>query len=162
MRESQFHTVWIPLQARFYRVAWYLLEDRDDASDAVQDLYVKLWGMRDILDEIKNPAAYGIFLIRNICIDRIRKKKKSGEPDETIPGDPPPDSGIISSEEISEVLDAIETLPPGQGKVLKMRIFEGKTNKEIADGTGMSELSVRVQMSMARNKLKKLLKDEKH
>ena len=162
MTETQFHNVWIPLQARFYRVAWYLLEDRDDAADAVQDLYVKLWGLRDMLDEIKNPSAYGILLIRNICIDRIRKKKKSGEPDESIPGDPPPDSEIIASEGISEVLEAIDTLPPGQGKVLKMRIFEGKTNKEIAKGTGMSELSVRVQMSMARNKIKKLLKDEKH
>ena len=158
MTETEFHNVWIPLQARFYRVAWYLLEDRDDAADAVQDLYVKLLGLRDMLDEIKNPSAYGILLIRNICIDRIRKKKKSGEPDDSIPGDPPPDSGIIASEGISEVLEAIDTLPPGQGKVLKMRIFEGKTNKEIAKGTGMSELSVRAQMSMARNKIKKLLK----
>ncbi|MBQ1841501.1 MAG: RNA polymerase subunit sigma-70, partial [Bacteroidales bacterium] len=50
MTETEFHNVWIPLQARFYRVAWYLLEDRDDADDAVQDLYVKLWGLRDMLD----------------------------------------------------------------------------------------------------------------
>lgn len=162
MTESQFNTVWIPLQARFYRVAWYLLEDRDDAADAVQDLYVKLWRLRDILDEIKNPAAYGILLTKNICIDRIRKRKKNEEPDDSIPGGPPSDSGIISSEGIAEVHEAIEKLPHGQGKVLKMRIFEGKTNKEIAEETGMSELSVRVQMSMARNKLKKLLKDEKH
>ena len=90
MTETQFHNVWIPLQARFYRVAWYLLEDRDDAADAVQDLYVKLWGLRDMLDEIKNPSAYGILLIRNICIDRIRKKKKSTAAGITIKGNAKP------------------------------------------------------------------------
>ena len=47
MTDARFHTVWIPLQERFYRVAYYLLEDRADALDTVQDLYVKLWKMRD-------------------------------------------------------------------------------------------------------------------
>ena len=39
MTDARFHTVWIPLQERFYRVAYYLLEDRADALDVVQDLY---------------------------------------------------------------------------------------------------------------------------
>ena len=73
MTEARFHTVWIPLQERFYRVAYYLLEDRADALDAVQDLYVKLWKMRDSLDLVRNPGAYGALLVRNLCIDRIRR-----------------------------------------------------------------------------------------
>ena len=32
MTDARFHTVWIPLQERFYRVAYYLLEDRADTS----------------------------------------------------------------------------------------------------------------------------------
>ena len=72
MTEARFHTVWIPLQERFYRVAFYILEDRADALDAVQDLYVKLWKIRDSLDLVRNPGAYGALLMRNLCIDRIR------------------------------------------------------------------------------------------
>ena len=62
MTDARFHTVWIPLQERFYRVAYYLLEDRADALDVVQDLYVKLWKMRDSLDLVRNPASYGALL----------------------------------------------------------------------------------------------------
>mgnify|MGYP002623187306 CR=1 FL=1 len=75
MTEAGFHTVWVPLQDRFYRVAFYLLENRADALDAVQDLYVKLWKMRDSLDLVRNPGAYGTLLLRNLCIDRIRRAR---------------------------------------------------------------------------------------
>ena len=70
MTEAGFHTVWIPLQERFYRVAYYILEDRADALDAVQDLYMKLWKIRDSLDLVRNPGAYGALLMRNLCIGR--------------------------------------------------------------------------------------------
>ena len=78
MTEAGFHTVWIPLQERFYRVAFYILEDRADALDAVQDLYMKLWKIRDSLDLVRNPGAYGALLMRNLCIDRIRRLNPSG------------------------------------------------------------------------------------
>ena len=73
MTDARFHTVWIPLQEHFYRVAYYILEDRADALDAVQDLYMKLWKIRDSLDLVRNPGAYGALLMRNLCIDRIRR-----------------------------------------------------------------------------------------
>ena len=157
MNEARFHTVWVPLQERFFRVACHLLEDRAEAEDTVQDLYIKLWGMRDMLEMVKHPTAYGILLTRNLCIDRIRKRRPVLEADDSIPGDPPPDDKLIQEELLSEALVAIEKLPPGQRTVIKMRIFQGKTNGEIARETGTSELSVRVQMSLARGKIKKQL-----
>lgn len=155
MNEARFHTVWVPLQERFFRVACHLLEDRAEAEDTVQDLYIKLWGMRDMLEMVKNPAAYGILLTRNLCIDKIRKRRPLQEADDSLPGEPPPDSSLIQKELLREALEAIENLPPGQRTVLRMRVFQGKTNGEIAKETGMSELSVRVQMSLARTKIKK-------
>ena len=86
MTDARFHTVWIPLQERFYRVAYYLLEDRADALDVVQDLYVKLWKMRESLDLVRNPASYGALLVRNLCIDRIRRARPSDPLEDNIPG----------------------------------------------------------------------------
>ena len=70
MTDARFHTVWIPLQERFYRVAYYLLEDRADALDTVQDLYVKLWKMRDTLDLRGHPIPW-----RTISPESRRPKK---------------------------------------------------------------------------------------
>ena len=155
MTPARFHTVWIPLQERFYRVAYYILEDRADALDAVQDLYMKLWQRRDSLDLVQNPAAYGSLLLRNLCIDRIRRLKPSETLPEDLPGKDPPDEELIRKESLEALLRSMETLPESQRKILKMHLLEGLSYDEIAARTGLTPLNIRVQASLARKKLKR-------
>jgi len=154
MTEAAFHTVWIPLQERFYRIAFYILEDSADASDAVQDLYLKLWSLRDSLDIVKEPAAYGSMLMRNLCIDRIRRRKPSAPLTEVTLEKAPPDEDLEQRESLSMVSRAIAKLPPGQQKLLRLRVLKGLTYEEISKITGLSSLNIRVQVSQARKKLK--------
>jgi RNA polymerase sigma-70 factor (ECF subfamily) len=155
MTDARFHTVWIPLQERFYRVAFYILEDRADALDAVQDLYVKLWKMRDSLDLVRNPGAYGALLMRNLCIDRIRRLAPAGELSDDLPGREPPDEELIRKESLGQLLRSMETLPESQRKLLGLHVLQGKSYEEIAAETGLPPLNVRVQVSLARKKLKR-------
>ena len=155
MTPARFHTVWIPLQERFYRVALYILEDRADALDAVQDLYMKLWERRDSLDIVQNPAAYGALLMRNLCIDRIRRLTPSEMLPEDLPGKDPPDEEFIRKESLQALFRSMETLPDSQRKLLKMHLLEGLSYDEIAARTGLSPLNIRVQVSLARKKLKR-------
>lgn len=155
MTDARFHTVWIPLQERFYRVAYYILEDRADALDAVQDLYVKLWKMRDSLDLVENPGAYGALLVRNLCIDRIRRARPSEPLEDDLPGKPPPDEALILRETLGALFQAMEKLPESQRKLLKMHLLQGMTYDEIAAATGLTPLNIRVQVSLARKKLKR-------
>ena len=155
MTDARFHTVWIPLQDRFYRVAFYLLEDRADALDAVQDLYVKLWKMRDSLDLVRNPGAYGALLMRNLCIDRIRKLNPSDELPDDLPGKEPPDEELIRKESLGQLFQSMETLPESQRKLLGLHVLQGKSYEELAAEPGLSPLNVRVQVSLARKKLKR-------
>ncbi len=71
---SDFREIWIPLAERFYRVAFYMLESETDAEDAVQELYLRLWTGRGRLEDVRNPLAYGIMVLKNICLDRIRRR----------------------------------------------------------------------------------------
>ena len=66
MTEQAFHNVWMPLQTRFYRIAYYIMENEADAKDAVQELYLKLWNLRDHLEMVQNPSAYGTLLLKNL------------------------------------------------------------------------------------------------
>ena len=72
MTPAEFNTYWLPLGDALYRVALYLLEDKQDAEDAVQDLFLKLWEGSAQLESIKNPKAYAVMMMRNLCLDRIR------------------------------------------------------------------------------------------
>ena len=155
MTDAAFHTVWIPLQERFYRVAYYLLEDRADALDAVQDLYVKLWNRRDSLDLIQNPGAYGALLVRNLCIDRIRRLTPAEALPDDLPGREPPDEQLAAKETLGAVMQAIERLPDSQRNLMKLHLLQGLSYEEIAAETGLSPLNIRVQVSLARKKLKR-------
>lgn len=157
MTERAFHTAWIPLQGYFYRIAFYILENEADAKDAVQDLYLKLWNLRDHLEMIHSPSAYGALLMKNLCIDRIRKARPTEEPSETMATDAPPDQAMEQREELRQVTKALSSLPESQRKLLSLRVMEGLSYEEIAARTGLSPLNIRVQVSLARKKIKQLL-----
>lgn len=157
MTEQAFHTVWIPLQGHFYRIAFYILENEADAKDAVQDLYLKLWDLRDHLEMIRQPSAYGALLMKNLCIDRIRRARPTEEPSETLATDAPPDQALESREALGQVVRAMQTLPESQRKLLSLRVLDGLSYEEIAGKTGLSPLNIRVQVSLARKKIKQLL-----
>lgn len=155
MTERAFHTVWLPLQGQFYRLAFYLLENEADAKDAVQELYLKLWTLRDHLEMVREPAAYGSLLMKNLCIDRIRKRKPRVELQEDQADDPPPDRQLEDKEALRAVMKNMDALPPNQRKLLTMKVLQGLSYQEISQKTGLSPLNVRVQVSLARKKLRK-------
>ena len=157
MTESSFHTVWIPLQGRFYRIAYYILESEADAKDAVQELYLKLWNLRDHLELVHNPSAYGTMLIRNLCIDRIRRCRPAEPPDQAAAIEPSADKALEAREELGLVQKAIDKLPATQRQLFGLRVFNGLSYEEIAQKTGLSPLNIRVQVSLARKRIKQSL-----
>ena len=160
MTEREFKDTYMPLADSLYRVAFYLLESEVDARDAVQDLYVKLWNSRESLDSVRNPKAYCITLIRNLCLDRMRRlsSNKSVELNENILSENDTGQQIESKERLKRVIEAMNVkLSDSQRKVLIMRTIEDLSYEEISQRTGMNGLTLRVLISQARSKLKKVL-----
>ena len=156
MTQKQFHSEYLPLAADLYRVAFYILESRAEAEDAVQDTYLKLWELRDSLEQVRSPKAYSVTLLRNICLDRLRRAQKmdTGEQAVQFAAALPQDENLDAKRRLGRVLEAIHTLPDGQRKVLLMRTVQGLSYEEISQITGMTNLSLRVLLSQARKKLK--------
>ena len=59
---------------RLFRFASSLLGCRDDAEDAVHDILMRLWRRKSDLEAVKNPEAFAMTSVRNICIDKIRRR----------------------------------------------------------------------------------------
>ncbi|MBO6078059.1 MAG: sigma-70 family RNA polymerase sigma factor [Bacteroidaceae bacterium] len=139
-----------------YRVAYYMLESQADAEDAVQDLFIKLWGNRDQLDTVLNFKAYCTTLMKNLCIDRLRKEQRvqSMEPGPDVAESRLVDEDYDAREKLERVLAAIERLPGRQRDVMKMYVLEEMSYEEIAEKTGMSNLTLRVLLSNARKSLR--------
>lgn len=156
MTEADFTRLYLPLADTLYRIAWYILESDTEAEDAVQETYLKLWQSRDSLDEIDSPKGYCIRVLRNICLDRMRKARNLVFPDHLPEGEglPPQDDAIDARTRLDMVLEAVKSLPDRQREVLLLRTVEGLSYEEIASRTGINYLTCRVLLSQARSKLK--------
>ncbi len=157
MNHHQFQTTYLPFADTFYQVAWFILEDAAEAEDAVQELYLRLWFARDALDGIRNPKGYGITVLRNLCLDRLRRSRKAegsaAPPEPETPGRQ--DEMMDGRERLAKVLAAIKSLPERQREVLVLHTLDGLSYAEIAERTGQSPLSLRVLLSKARKTLKR-------
>lgn len=162
MTLEEFKAKFLPLSDGLYRIAFHYLEDASDAQDAVQDVFIKLWKSHDKLDNVNNPEAYSYTLIKNTCIDRLRRTRKTvqqGELEEKS-GDDPPDKELSDKEALRKVLACIEELPEKQREIVRMRVFEELEYDEIAEKLGISEINTRVQLSLARKALKSRMRTE--
>lgn len=157
MTAERFRKEYLPLQDELYRVAFYILESTPDAEDAVQDLYLRLWDAADALDGISSPKAYCIRLLRNICVDKIRRCRPDGE--EKLPlqasDEALPDERLDGRQKLEAAIGRMSTLSESERTVLMMKVFDDLSYEQIQKRTGLSYLSLRVHLSNARRKIRK-------
>lgn len=156
MTAERFRTDWLPLADTFWQVARYILEDDAEAEDAVQELFLKLWSGRDALDGIRNPKGYGIAVLRNLCVDRLRMRRRCSV-QASLPETETPacqDETVDGKARLAKVLAAIKSLPERQRTVLTLKVLDGFSYEEIAGRTGIPYLTLRVLLSQARRNLK--------
>ena len=159
MTEHKFNTEYLPLADTLYRIAFYILESRSEAEDAVQETYLKLWEKRDGLDEVQNPKGFAVRMVRNICTDRIRRASRlcfpENLPEPAVPQTPAEET-MDARKRLDNVLEAVKALPERHRRILILRAVEGLPYDEISRRTGMNELTCRVLFSQARSKIRKI------
>ena len=156
MTEAEFHKEYLSLAETLYRVAFYMLESEAEAEDAVQEVFLKLWDTRDALDGIRNPKAYALTLLKNLCLDRIRRARHLSYPEQLPEPEVPhlQDDEMDARMRLDKVLEAVKALPERQREILLLRTVEGLSYEEIAERTGMNYLTLRVLLSRARSTIK--------
>ena len=144
------------LYSRYARVIHGLLLARvpsADADDLVQDVFLTAWKG---LDTLRDPAAFGgwiSMIARNRATDFHRRTPESADlpADLVAAGDP------TAHVEAEAVLASIRGLPAAYRETLILRLVEGLTGPEIAERTGLTPASVRVNlhrgMKLLREKL---------
>lgn len=163
MTVAEFQKEFLPLQNLLYTVAFRILRNTDDARDTVQDVYVKLWQMRDDIDTSSvNIKAYTAIMMRNACYDRLRRHRIELDPSPldvhfTLSADTDV-GGELENRELVEIAGKIiKSLPAKQREVVELRHLGGMELKDIADAVGENEGNVRVLLSRARRLIKERL-----
>jgi RNA polymerase sigma-70 factor (ECF subfamily) len=125
----------------------------DEVDDLVQDVFLTAYRK---LDSLRDAAAFGgwvAMIARNRAMDFHRTRQET----EDLSDDMVRAASTEEDAEAARALAAIRALPEAYRETLILRLVEGMTGPEIAERTGLTPASVRVNlhrgMKMLREKL---------
>jgi RNA polymerase sigma-70 factor (ECF subfamily) len=139
-----------------------IVHDPQAAEDAVQEAFSRIYALRNTLDENRSFSSYLYTIVKRICIDELRKRKRFPELPGDLP-DPPVDSAeaeYIRGLERLNRIHLLANLDEPDRKLLLAFSLEGKPTKQIAKEMNLSDGQVRVRLHRIRRKLKKGMNDD--
>lgn len=160
MTIKEFKINLLPLKNRMFRLSLRLLNNRDDAEDAVQEVFVKIWNMKRKLDDIKNKEAFAMTVTRNHCLDKLKSKKNKFmtlNEEISMQEVPDPHENLESNDLIKNVQKIMSELPEQQRTIVHLRDIEGYDYDEIVNITGWAMNYLRVNLSRGRKRIKEAI-----
>lgn len=153
---------------RVYSYALYVLQNREDAEDVVQESFIRVWE-HCAAQENRARVAFLNRTAHNLCIDTIRRRRRArlrivdsaaGEVaaiavPRTVADDP--ELKLLNEDRRRVLLDALAALPAEDRSFVVLHYFQGLTFREIAETCGGQTSTVKVRVHRARGKLRNAL-----
>lgn len=167
--ELAFERIMLTTERRVVSIAWRILGNRDDASDAAQEVYLRVYKYLGRFRQGEDFRAWINMITVNVCRDIERKKKdrgltqisesqfnEHGPQIEDLTGSQNPESLTLRQQRIALMNRAIQSLPPKERLAFVLRELEGFSTEEVAKLMGTRPVTVRSQVSAARLKIHSL------
>jgi RNA polymerase sigma-70 factor, ECF subfamily len=113
---------------------------RAEVDDLVQDIFLHAFKKLHTLRDSSAFGAWIAMIARNRAVDFHRRSRETVEINDELRGSDTHDS------KAAEILELIRSLPEAYRETLVLRLVEGMTGPEIAERTGLTAPSVRVNL----------------
>lgn len=139
-----------------YRVAYGLLRNAQDAEDAVQEAFLKLY-RGDAWRRMEDEKAFLARTVWRVALDRLPKKSERPiEADEEFAsGVASPESAVVREAQSALLRRMIDALPEELRQVLVLSAIEELNSREIAEMIEVPEGTVRTRLMRAKEELKR-------
>lgn len=161
---SAINSIFLKYHILLCRVSFQIVNDREEAKDVVQEVFIKLWRNRTELNITLSLGAYLRRAVVNTSLNHIESKKRflSLDPHESAFNrsignvvDEQQDSNELSL----RIDHAISKLPIRTKAVFKLVRFEEMSYKEVAESLNISIKAVEKEMMKALKLLRQAVKD---
>jgi RNA polymerase sigma-70 factor (ECF subfamily) len=136
-----------------FRVAYALLKNPQDAEDAVQEAFLKLY-RNGAWKSMKNERAFLARITWRVAIDRLPKNRGEAIRIETPSNEDNPEAVAIEADWNATVHAFVNALPEELRQPLALSTVDELTSREIGVVMGIPEGTVRSRLARARQILK--------
>ncbi len=149
--------------------AQHFLFSKEKAREVVQDVFMKMWEIRENLPDDLHLKSYLYIATRNHCLDLLKRQKHwtrfFTERSEQLRAQQlaswghmdNPHEVLVTKEMEERIRQAIDSLPPRCREVFLLNRIEGLKYKEIAQKLNLSVKTVEAHIYFALRTLKDLL-----
>lgn len=139
-----------------------------DAEEVLQEVFLHVWNHASRYDASRSSVSTWLVLItRSRSIDRLRSRKvvdrvHEAAQQESLAGHASPEGveSVFFRERRQRVKDELDKLPPEQRQVLEMAFYQGLSQTEISDRSGVPLGTVKTRTLLAMKKLRSALRSE--
>ena len=146
------------LREQMLSLAERITGNRDDAADAVQDAFVKLWQQRGRYESSSHARGAGMMTVRTTSIDMARKNSHNSDVSldqvaEAIE-DVNDNDRSLAYQQVRHIID--NDLSDNQRLIIDLREMQGLEFEDIARRMNMTAANVRVELSRARRRVREI------
>lgn len=144
--DSAFAALYDRFSGRLYALALRILEDEQDARDALQEGFLYLWEKASNFDPVKSKAyTWSVMIFRHKAIDRLRSRRRRLKLAEMAANDlieldriNPESADQVASkaDDVTAVRRAMKSLPDEQRKSIEWAFLRGFTHHQLAEFFG--------------------------
>ena len=157
MNQNEFVQLISPFKDKVFRLAKRLLISTEEAEDATQEVWVKLWNKNKSLDGFNSIEAFAMAMTKNYCLDQLKSKRAGNIKlvhNNFTDGQPSLDKKVEDIDSLNWVEKIINQLPEQQRLLIQMRDIEQYEFAAIAEIVNMNETAIRVALSRARKTIR--------
>ena len=158
MELRDFESRVLPVKNKLYRLAYLLLQDKEEAEDILQDVLLKLWENKHKLHAYRSIEAFAMCITKNMCFNKLKSERKTQFVDNSHIDirnhETDPDDRLEQINDLQAVQRLLQNLPVQQKLVLQLRDVEALSFDEIEQVTGLSLNNIRVLLSRARKNIR--------
>lgn len=162
---QHFKTEILPMKEKLFRVACRITGDTSEAEDVVQEVFIKVWSLREDWLKYQNLQGWVMQLTKNKSIDKTRSKHRKTSDLDGVYNMPQqgksPEQTAVLSDTMRQIKLLMLQLPEKQRLIMELRDFEELTYQEVAEQLNIPMNHVKVNLSRARKVIRRLL-IEKH
>lgn len=136
------------------RVALRMLGRLEDAQDAAQDVFLRLYRSLDQFDDRRQLRPWLYRMTVNVCLDLLRRRRQHVELTEDRGTAAEAEQTLLVEERKAAVEWALPRLAPRERAALLLREVEGLSTREVAEVLEIEEATVRSLIYQARGHLR--------